>query len=77
VAVIEFAFAHVGIHRLEARAAVRNGRGNAALRKLGAVSEAVLRNSFLRDGAYLDQVLWGIAATEWMSPASAPLPHVH
>jgi ribosomal-protein-alanine N-acetyltransferase len=77
LAVIDFAFEHVGIHRLEARAAVANGRGNAALRKLGAVSEAVLRRSFLRNGTYLDQVLWGIAATEWVYFRSTALPHVH
>ena len=29
------------MHRLEARAALKNGRGNGALRKLGAVQECV------------------------------------
>jgi ribosomal-protein-alanine N-acetyltransferase len=72
-AVIEFAFAQVGVNRLEARAAVANGRGNAALRKLGAVSEGLLRRSFLKDGQYLDQVLWGIVAAEWTA-RSAPAP---
>ncbi len=33
--VLEFAFETVGVHRLEARSAVRNGRGNGALRKTG------------------------------------------
>ena len=36
---IKFAFETVGVHRLEARAAVKNGRGNGALRKIGAVQE--------------------------------------
>ena len=77
-AVLHFAFDEVGVHRLEARAAVANGRGNEALRKLGAVSEGVLRRSFLKDGQYLDQVLWGIVATEWIPARSAPaLPRVH
>jgi RimJ/RimL family protein N-acetyltransferase len=77
-AVLHFVFEHVGVHRLEARAAVANGRGNAALQKLGAVSEGVLRRSFLKDGEYLDQVLWGIVATEWLAARSAPaLPRVH
>src|SRR6185503_19426856 len=67
-----------GAHRLEARAAVANGRGNAALRKLGAVTEGVLRRSFLKDGQYLDQVLWGIVAAEWIPARSASaLPRVH
>ena len=56
--VCDFAFEVVGVHRLEARAAVLNGRGNGALKKIGATRECVLRRSFLRDGEYLDQVLW-------------------
>jgi len=34
---VHFAFETVGVHRLEARAGVRNGRWNGALRKIGAV----------------------------------------
>jgi [ribosomal protein S5]-alanine N-acetyltransferase len=64
--VINFAFEVLGVHRLEARAAVKNGRGNGALRKLGAVQEGVLRRSFLRNGEYLDQALWTILQDEWI-----------
>ena len=64
--VIDFAFDVLGTHRLEARAALRNGRGNGALQKLGAVQEGVLRRSFLRNGEYLDQALWTILQDEWM-----------
>jgi len=63
--VVEFAFDVVKATRLEARAAVANGRGNGALRKIGAVQEGVLRRSFLRHGQYHDQVLWGILAEDW------------
>ena len=63
--VIEFAFDVIGVHRLEARAAVANGRGNGALRKIGAVMEAVLRRSFLRRGQYHDQALWTIVRDDW------------
>ena len=63
--VADFAFDVLGVHRLEARAAVRNGRGNAALQKIGAVQEAVLRKSFLRNGEYLDQVLYAIVEEDW------------
>ena len=63
--VVEFAFETVGVHRLEARAAVTNGRGNGALRKIGAVQEGVLRKSFLRNGEYLDQALWTILDEDW------------
>jgi ribosomal-protein-alanine N-acetyltransferase len=63
--VIEFAFDTVGVHRLEARASVENGRGNGALRKLGAIQEGLLRRAFLRHGRYHDQVLWSIIDTDW------------
>jgi RimJ/RimL family protein N-acetyltransferase len=62
---VEFAFETVGVHRLEARAAVKNGRGNGALAKVGAVKEGVLRKSFLRNGEYLDQALWSIVREDW------------
>jgi ribosomal-protein-alanine N-acetyltransferase len=63
--VLAFAFNVVGVRRLEARAAVRNGRGNGALRKIGAVCEGVLRRSFLRNHEYLDQHLWSMLDTDW------------
>jgi RimJ/RimL family protein N-acetyltransferase len=62
---VNFAFETVGVHRLEARAAVKNGRGNGALRKMGAVHEGRLRQSFLRNGEYLDQNLWTILDEDW------------
>ena len=62
--VLDFAFDVVGARRLEARAAVANGRGNGALRKIGATKEGVLRKSFLRNGEYMDQALWTILADE-------------
>ena len=71
---VDFAFQVVGAHRLEARASAENGRGNGALRKIGAVEEALLRRSFLRDGAYHDQVLWTIVRDDWQDapPLSGP-----
>jgi ribosomal-protein-alanine N-acetyltransferase len=63
--VLDFAFEVLHTHRLEARAAVCNARGNGALRKLGAEREGLLRHAFFRDGDYLDQVLWSILAEDW------------
>ena len=63
--ILDFAFDVIGAQRLEARAAVANGRGNGALRKIGAVQEGLLRRSFLRNGQHYDQVLWGILAEDW------------
>ncbi len=61
--ILQFVFLTLGVHRLEARAAVRNGRGGRALQKLGAVQEGVLRKSFKCNGEYLDQVLYAIVRT--------------
>ncbi len=63
--VVDFAVDVMGTRRLEARAAVANGRGNGALRKIGAVQEGLLRRSFVRNGVHHDQVLWGILAEDW------------
>jgi len=63
--VLDFSFDVLGVRRMEAKAAVKNGRGNGALQKLGAVQEAVLRRSFLRNGVYMDQGYWAILATGW------------
>jgi RimJ/RimL family protein N-acetyltransferase len=64
---LRFAFETVGVHRLEARAATQNGRGNAALRKMGAMPEGVLRRSFLRNGEHHDQVLYSIIDEDWFA----------
>lgn len=72
--VLEFVFDTVGVHRLEARAAVVNGRGNGALVKAGAVQEGILRKSFLRNGQYLDQVLYAIVEDDWRASREATEP---
>jgi ribosomal-protein-alanine N-acetyltransferase len=62
---VDFAFTHLGVYRLEARAVDMNVRGNRVLEKLGATREGVLRGGF-RDGSlYRDHVMWSILAPEW------------
>jgi ribosomal-protein-alanine N-acetyltransferase len=63
--VLDFAFDVLGTHRLEARAALCNGRGNGALKKVGAEREGILRHAFFRNGDYVDQVLWSILHDDW------------
>lgn len=72
--VVDFAVDVIGAHRLEARAAVANGRGNGALRKIGAVQEGVLRSAFHRHGVRHDQVMWGIVADDWRLQRLSQLP---
>ena len=62
---LTFMFDTLGVHRLEGRAARSNLRGNAAVRKLGAVEEGVLRKCFRLHGEYIDHVLWAILADDW------------
>ncbi len=71
--VLEFSFETLGIRRLEARAAVQNGRGHGALLKVGAVQEGVLRQSFSKNGRHYDQVLFAILRADWRGRR----PHVH
>jgi RimJ/RimL family protein N-acetyltransferase len=79
--VVQFAFETIGVHRLEARAAVKNGRGNKALLKAGAVQECVLRKSFQKNGEHLDQVLYGILEEDWramrMNIRFSPVVQIH
>ena len=75
--VIDFAFQTIGIRRLEARGAILNGRGNGALRKLGATQEAILRKSFLRRGEYIDQALWAIVDEDWQAQRTACVERAH
>jgi [ribosomal protein S5]-alanine N-acetyltransferase len=79
--VLDFVFNTIGAHRLEARAAVLNGRGNGALLKAGAVQECILRKSFLRNGQYLDQVLYAILEEDWRAAKTdirfSPVAQIH
>jgi len=70
--VLGFVFGTLGVHRLEARAAILNGRGNGALQKLGAVQEGILRRSFLCRGRYLDQALYAMLGADWRKSRLAP-----
>jgi ribosomal-protein-alanine N-acetyltransferase len=74
--VLRFTFETLGVHRLEARAAVKNGRGNGALLKMGAVQECVMRKSLERNGTYLDQVLYSILDEDWRASTDVRWPDV-
>jgi ribosomal-protein-alanine N-acetyltransferase len=75
---VNFAFETLRTRRLEARASLANTRGNAALRKLGAFREAILRKSFLRHGEVHDQALWTLLAEEWQNAADLSCsPRIH
>jgi ribosomal-protein-alanine N-acetyltransferase len=78
--VMDFAFNVMKVNRLEARAAIVNGRGIGALQKIGAVEEGILRKAFLCNGVYLDQALYAVVRDEWTARRSVPRssqPSVH
>lgn len=75
--VVDFAVDTIGVNRLEARAAVLNSRGNGALAKVGAVREALLRQSFERNGQRHDQHLWSILADDWRAARRVTASSVH
>jgi len=80
VLLLEFAFQVLEVHRIEARAAVNNPRGNAALRKIGARQEGILRAAFVCEGQYIDQNLWAIVSDRALAHATqtnGPTAHVH
>jgi len=65
VLVADFAFETLGVHRLEARAVTTNARGNAALNKVGAKGEAVLRDALKRGTVLQPQYLWALRSIDW------------
>jgi [ribosomal protein S5]-alanine N-acetyltransferase len=74
---IDFVFEHLGLHRLEARAAVQNGRANGAARKMGAVPEGVARKGLNCRGEYHDQLMWSILAEDWRQSKIETRPVIH
>src|SRR5262249_4732710 len=54
---LDFAFRQARMHRIEARAAVNNDRGNAALKALGGRREGTLKEAFWQDDRFVDQYL--------------------
>ena len=72
-----FAFSTLNTHRLEARVLLQSGRGNGALRKLGAVQEGVLRRSVRYAGEYFDQGLWSMLKEDWGDHWVSIDPRVH
>lgn len=73
----DFLFDQVGLHRLEARAAVQNGRANGAARKVGSVPEGLARQALQCEGRYHDQLMWSLLAEDWRQSKVVVRPVVH
>lgn len=69
-AFVTSAVRQLGVVRLEARTAVMNARGAAALTRLGARQEGVLRQAFSINDERVDCLMWSILAAEWLAKPS-------
>ena len=64
---LDYAFDVLELHRIEARIAIENQRSRRAFERLGGRREGTLRESLYKEGAFHDQALYAILATEWRS----------
>jgi len=63
---LEFAFEHIGMERVEFRADNNNQRGIAAMKSIGCTVEGLLRSNNLKhDGTRRDSIVLSILRTEW------------
>jgi len=70
---MDHAFTTLGWRRLQLKTDIRNRRSQAAIEKLGAVREGVLRQHMRRpDGSLRDTVVYSVVADEW-EPVKAGL----
>ena len=61
-----YAFEALGAIRVQLKTDLRNVRSQAAIERIGAKKEGVLRNHMiLPDGRYRDSVFYSILDTEW------------
>ena len=63
-AVLDFAFRYMGLEQLAARAGVDNGRGNGALRKIGAVRKEFIANGFAGNRHVRAQYYWTVTPAD-------------
>lgn len=64
-AIITFAFAEMGLHRIEAVVDDSNERSKGVLRKLGFTQEGTLRQRFYFRDRYWDEHYFGLLRDEW------------
>ena len=65
---LEHAFERCGLNRVELLTDVRNSRSRAAIQRLGAREEGILRSHMvMRDGHVRDTVVYSVIAAEWPS----------
>jgi len=64
-ALVGYGFEALGLHRVHAGHFAGNEASGRVLQKLGMKREGLLREHLLKDGAFVDIVVYGILAREW------------
>lgn len=67
---IEYGFSKLRLHRVQAETNSANVRSWQLMDRLGMRLEARLREASLKDGQWLDRLIYGVLAAEWSPPAS-------
>ena len=65
-AFVEYAFRELNINRVEIRCAEKNLRSRAIPERLGFVNEGMIREAEWLYDHYVDHVVYGILAREWL-----------
>lgn len=65
----DFAFATLGVHRIQARHFVRNPASGRVMQKLGMRYEGVLRDAVRRWGRFEDVAVYAVLAPDWAREA--------
>jgi len=65
VALVDYGFRELGLHRIEIKAGTGNLRSRAIPERLGFVQEAVLREAGRTGLGFVDLVVYGMLAPEW------------
>lgn len=64
-ALCAYAFAALGVHRIQARHFTNNPASGRVMQKLGMRREGVLREAVRKDGRFADLTLYAVLAPEW------------
>jgi RimJ/RimL family protein N-acetyltransferase len=65
-ALLDYGFARLGLHRIQASTSSRNPGSLGVMERLGMRLEARLREVELQDGAWEDELAYAILSREWM-----------
>ena len=76
-ALVDFAFTTMNIERLTARIALRNGRAQAAMQKLGARFESTIEEASLQGIPRDPEAVWTLRPSEWSSGVRAARRSAH